>query len=99
MQRPAPGGLRFVSCTLDASHTKVKAYGTFSQPFPYSGGTISLALFNPEHPGGGWSGPQAFTSEGATTWSADAILKNGWIPTLCEISIYPPNGPVTQSGQ
>ena len=92
-QKQAPAGLRFLACRLNASHTEVQASGTFAQPFPYSGGTISLALFNPAHPGGGWSGPEVLTSKGATTWSTEATLKNGWVPTLCEIGISGPGAP------
>lgn len=64
------------------SHSKspVVAKGTFAAPFPYSGGIVNVALFNPKQPGGGSAPSQPRTHKGARTWQATIHLDGNWRP-------------------
>jgi hypothetical protein len=91
--RQDPASAKFSSCKLyKAQPETIVARGTFAVPFPYSGGTISVFLFNPTHPGGAGS-PKSLpvTHKGARTWQFTFNLYGTWKPTIGELAIAAPD--------
>ena len=89
--RHDPAGLKFSSCDLVPSRSELLAFGTFSEPFPYSGGAIEVFPFSPEPGLGGSGGRGVYTKKGARTWQFSMHLDKGPKPTLCEVAVYPPS--------
>lgn len=91
--RQDPAGAKFSSCKLyEAKPETIVAKGTFAVPFPYSGGIISVFVFNPTHPGGGGSAKSLpVTHKGVRTWQFTFNLDGTWKPTICELAIAAPH--------
>ena len=89
--RHDPAGLKFSSCDLVPSRSELLAFGTFSEPFPYSGGAIYVFPFSPEPGLSGSAGRWVYTTKGALTWQFAMHLNKGPKPTLCEVAVYAPS--------